>query len=519
MEHMQAPSPDRYATAPLEAPAWGGREALLVPLMMLAAAVLLRGMGFLLAVIDTDEGLYLVQAREWLRGHWPLVAVWDMHPVGAPALFAMALLVFGDGVAAIRWLGIFCAAATGTGLYALVRAAGGGPLLGLAAGLIYIAHSVLLYGLASNTEILFAPFVVWAMVLGLRGGVAALDCAVAPGWLTIIGMGLLIGLGFAIKPVVTPEGCLAFALLTLPALWRRLLQPGRFVGMAAAYAVLALLPSAMLALSYASQGQFGAWLDGSLLAPWRYSQARVGLTVALARCQTAVLILAAPCLLALLALWRQGRSAGSGGRLARLGVIWLLMATLAIVGPGFFYQHYFLLWLPPLALLAALGIAELAGLMGQERMRPVFIGLLALLCLGAWRQEAALRLERALWVADPVREVAKTIRERLRPGEAIFVANYHPVLYALTDAALPTRFIFPEHLTGHFTQVADIDTEAELRRVLASRPRFVVVDRGWWPQVGERGKAILNEVLARDYELEVTIPEERGPVELWRPRT
>jgi hypothetical protein len=36
--------------------------------------------------------------------------------------------------------------------------------------------------------------------------------------------------------------------------------------------------------------------------------------------------------------------------------------------------------------------------------------------------------------------------------------------------------------------------------------------------VGERGKAILSEALSRDYELELTIPEERGPVELWRPK-
>jgi 4-amino-4-deoxy-L-arabinose transferase-like glycosyltransferase len=497
---------------------WDGREAWLVPLLMLAAAILLRGVGFLFAVIDTDEGLYLVQAREWLRGNWPLVAVWDMHPVGAPALYALALAAFGDGVAAIRWLGVVCVAAAGTGLHALVRAAGGATLLGLAAGLGYIAHSVLLYGLSSNTEVLFAPFVIWAMVIGTRSAVAALDQGIAPTWSRLLVMGLLIGLGFAIKPVVTPEGCLAFALLTLPALWRGRLPPGRFLAMAAAYAALALLPSALLGLAYALRGQFWAWIDGSLLAPWRYSLARVGLQVALARSQTALLILAGPVLLALVALWRRLSDRGPEGRLTRLGLIWFLMASCAIIGPGFFYQHYFLLWLPPLAVLAAIGLGELAQLARPERQRAVFLGLLVLLCLGAWRQEAALRLERGLWVADPVREVARAIRERLQPGEAIFVANYHPVLYALTDAALPTRFVFPEHLTGNFTQVAGIDADAELRRVLASRPRFVVVDRGWWPQVGERGKAILSEALSRDYELELTIPEERGPVELWRPK-
>ncbi|MBX6744723.1 MAG: hypothetical protein IRY87_22050, partial [Acetobacteraceae bacterium] len=53
---------------PWQRPAW----AVLVPAVMLLASLGLRALGFLPAVIDTDEGLYMVQAREWLRGGWPL---------------------------------------------------------------------------------------------------------------------------------------------------------------------------------------------------------------------------------------------------------------------------------------------------------------------------------------------------------------------------------------------------------------------------------------------------------------
>ena len=55
---------------------------------MLLASFGFRAMALLQAVIDTDEGLYLVQAQAWLRGEWPLIAVWDMHPVGGPAMIA-----------------------------------------------------------------------------------------------------------------------------------------------------------------------------------------------------------------------------------------------------------------------------------------------------------------------------------------------------------------------------------------------------------------------------------------------
>ena len=92
------------------------RDAVCI-MLVLVAAMLLRLTSFIPAVIDTDEGLYMVQAREWLAGGWPLVAAWDMHPVGAPALFALAFLVFGVSVEAARLLGTICVAATGIALF------------------------------------------------------------------------------------------------------------------------------------------------------------------------------------------------------------------------------------------------------------------------------------------------------------------------------------------------------------------------------------------------------------------
>ncbi|MDO9708070.1 ArnT family glycosyltransferase [Paracraurococcus lichenis] len=496
-------------------------EAAFVPLLMLGASLLFRSIGFTVTVIDTDEGLYLVQAREWLRGGWPLVAVWDMHPIGAPAVYAAAIGLFGDSIATIRMLGIACVALAAWALYGAVRAAGGVRPVAVAAGLLYIAHTVLLFGLASNTEVLFAPFVVATVALGLRAGVRALEGGAGPGWGELALMGLLMGCGFAIKPVVTPEGCLAFALLTFPALWRRVLPFRRFLGMAAAYAALVLTPTTLFALAYAAQGDLTEFLDGSFLAPLRYAEARLSLHDAAQRVQVAVMVLLWPLLLAGLTLARWGLRRGRGGRLARVAVLWFACGSLAIIGPGFFYPHYFLIWMPPMAILAAMGAWRLARFARPRRAMAAFVALVALVAAEAWRQEATVRIGRGtgIYGPDPVAEVAKAVKARLQPGEAIFVANYHPVIYALTDAALPTRFVFPEHLTGGFTQVSDIDTDAELRRVLAMKPRIVVVDRGWWWHLRPSAAAILTEVLGRDFELEATVAEERGPVELWRPKS
>ncbi len=504
--------------------------ALAVPAAMLLASAAFRAMALLQAVIDTDEGLYLVQAQAWLRGDWPLIAVWDMHPVGAPAMIALSLLAFGESVGAVRLLGILCAAATGWALFGVVRAAGGGRGLGIGAGLLYIAETVHLRGLATNTEILFAPFVAAAMAIATGAAARALRDGAPPRWLELCAMGLLVGGALAIKQVVGLEGCLAFALLCFPALWRQALPVRRFLGMAAAYALLCALPTALFALAYWWRGGLEVFLDSLFVAPFRYSLGRLGPWEALQPISTALATLLWPVLLAGIgvASWvrRRDREAASApaaapeALLARIGLLWFATGTLAIAGPGYFYPHYFLIWLPSLSVLGALGAASLARLARPRLVPAAFAGILGVTAADAWRSDAAPRLDRGIgiWQPDPVQEVAEAVELRARPGEPVFVVNYHPVVYFLARAGLPTRFVFPAQLSGDFDEVLDVDADTELARVLASRPRLVVVDRGWWPQLRPKAATAVTAALRADYVLADTVAEERGPVEIWQLR-
>jgi hypothetical protein len=531
------PAADRPSTAAVpprpRVPAGWRRAAaaLAVPALMLLASFGFRALALLQAVIDTDEGLYLVQAQAWLRGEWPLIAVWDMHPVGAPAMIALSLFAFGESVGAVRTLGILCVAATGWALFGLVRAAGGGRGLGVGAGLLYIAETTQLRGLATNTEILFAPFVSAAMAVAVGAAARSLrDGAAAPRWRELCAMGLLVGAALAVKQVVGLEGCLAFALLTFPALRRGALPVRRFFGMAAVYALLCALPTALFALAYWWRGGLEVFLDSLFVAPFRYSLGRLGPWEALQPISTALATLLWPVLLAGIgvASWgRRGRPGAAAGAaaapetlLARVGLLWFATGTLAIAGPGYFYPHYFLIWLPSLSVLGALGAASLARLARPRLVPAAFVGILGVTAADAWRSDAAPRLDRGIgiWQPDPVEEVAEAVELRARPGEPIFVVNYHPVVYFLARAGLPTRFVFPAHLSGDFDEVSDIDTDAELSRVLASRPRLVVVDRGWWPQLRPRAATAVTAALRADYVLAETVAEERGPVEIWQLR-
>ena len=492
--------------------------------MLCAAALLFRLTSFVPAVVDTDEGLYMVQAREWLRGGWPLVAAWDMHPIGAPAMFAAAFLLFGVSVEAVRLLGVICVAATACGLYAAARAAGAPRRIGLGAGVLYCAQSVLLGGLCTNTEILIAPFVTGAMAIGLRATARAMGPdPVAPGWGAVIGMGALIGPALVVKQVVVPEGCFAFALLVLPALLRGVLPLRRTLGMAAAYAALCLGPFVLAGAIYWAQGWLEQYIDGSLLAPFRYSLERIETAEALRRIAAAALLLGFSFAAALVAAasWRPRWLPEPVVLLTGVALLWFAVASAAISGPGFYFAHYFLLWLPPLSLLAAVGAWWVALAVARRGLaRAAFCGVIAVIAAQAWLIEAYARVERGpgLMHPDPAREVAAAVAAAAGPGGDAFIANYHPAIYVMAGVRVATRFPFPAHLTGVFEDLSDTNTEAELVRVLESRPRVIVVDRGWMHTMRPEAAARVMAAVARGYELFATVNEYRGPVEVYRAR-
>jgi hypothetical protein len=491
-----------------------------VPAFLLVANLLLRAFSFAPAVIDTDEGLYMLQAREWLVGNWPLVGVWDMHPVGAPALFALIMAVLGDDIWVPRLLGLLGTWLTAWALFAIVRFATAPPALGLAAGLLYLAHATLLGGLATNTEVLFSPFTAWSMALGLRAARLAIEDGVAPPFAKVVAMGLMIGFALAIKPVTFFEGSLAWLLLVGPAAWRGVLPPGRVALYAAAYALLCATPTLAFGAAYWLRGEFDAFLVGSFLAPMRYAGERVRLLDAGRYTLIAAMILLWAFVLVVPAVLRPRVRRGPVALLRWLCIAWFGAATLGVVLPGMYFQHYFLMWLPPLSLLAALGARRLARATRPGLVVAAFALIVGGVALDAWRSSTVPRLYGAIGLTgpDPVREVAAALRREIAPGDAIWVVNYHPAIYVLAGAGLATRYAFPAQLVGPYWSVTGIDPNEEVARILATTPKAIVIDRGWWPNVRPRIAAMIEEALAENYDLAAVAQEERGPVEVWRLR-
>ena len=485
---------------------------------LLVLALFVRGLGFIHSVIDPDESLYIVQAREWLRGGWPYLAVWDMHPVGAPALIALMMMVVGQDVLAARLLGTLAVTATAWLLHRIVLLCSETSSAALAAAVLYIAYSVQLDGMATNTELLMAPFLALGVAVALSAARRTRPGGQVPGLAELFGMGLCFGVALWIKQVTAPVACLAFAALCGCAIARRAAGIGRLALWTLAFVLGAALPMLATALAYALHGALGAFIEANVIVPLRYSTVWGNVPhggprmIIVAVATHAWLFAAAASLLAWRPAWR--------GPLLAAALLWFLGTLVAILLPGKFYSHYFLLWLPPLCLAA--GPALVAGAMRlarPERARQAALAAVALVAsipafdylAGRAREGFALRLP------DPPRLVAQRIVAMRKPGETVWLVNYEPIVYVLADLPLPSRLVLPSHLVGFFGGPSPEESARELRRIVASRPDILVyypADRD--VMAPEAREAV--DGLMRGYDPVATVQDGRGPVEIWRRR-
>src|SRR5258708_22654636 len=80
---------------------------------------------------------------------------------------------------------------------------------------------------------------------------------------------------------------------------------------------------------------------------------------------------------------------------------------------------------------------------------------------------------------DMPRQVAKILRSDPVPGATAWVVNSEPVIYFLSGIPIPTRFPFPPSLVGSYSGYNGSQPEIEVHRILAARPRYLIVGSNW----------------------------------------
>jgi len=448
-----------------------------VVLALVGLTLLARASAFFHVVIDWDESLYALVARELLHGGWPYVAVWENKPPFLFLIIAGFFKALGENIVALRLAGDAAVVAAAYLIYLVGnRFPGSGKALGWAAAVLYVAVTANDGGLASNAEIFAAPFICGALLVASSSSEQRSSMSFArSAWL-----GLWLGLAIQIKLTVVPEAVAiaGLALLFWRVSWRH----------ATLIVAVAVVPFALGVAAYAYGGHLAAYVDANFLgdlrrvgewhaapaAPAGISNAFLGQLG-----QLRPLSILAP--RAAVLVWRHGHEQALTRRLVAAILAWWAIDALTISATNEFNGHQFVSLMAPMALLSGYALWALMRHLPLRRawmVAAVAIGYLmnaaGPIAQAANIAEHRIVLRDATW-GDPDARLGALLRSKMRGNRSLFVMHQQPVLYFLTNSALPTKYAYPPFLEEpSFERVAGIDGAAEVARIRSASPQFIV---------------------------------------------
>jgi 4-amino-4-deoxy-L-arabinose transferase-like glycosyltransferase len=403
------------------------------------AALLSRASVLSRSVLDWDESLYFLMAQQWRHGHLPYTTIWDNKPLGIYAIFALFQMVFGAHILAMRLASVAFTGLLGFTTFHITERLTGQRPAAWVAGFALILCALSNDGLSANTELFMASFTALAMLTALGSAPALLA-------------GLFLGMAFMLKYVALFEApALAFLLLARPRRLRTTLVA--FTG--------AALPLAATVALYAQSGHLALWWASSVVSNLRrvnapFTAAALGYAVRTELWRWGPLFLAGLALIA----WALIRRRRGDIFLA----LWLLCGCVGVASAKSFYDHYFLQIMPVLCVILGVWFARLGP---SPALRTGFV--LAALALPGWAVQIALRD-----ASGPDTPALVAVDLKSQPG-SLYVFDSQPILYALTDKPLPTRYVLPSELIGNFLPaIAGVNAPAEVARILAAQPDFIV---------------------------------------------
>jgi 4-amino-4-deoxy-L-arabinose transferase-like glycosyltransferase len=427
-----------------------------------------RAAAFVHASMDTDEGLYLIMAREMVGGHLPYALTWDCQPPGAYAIWTPFVALFGATPAALRVGADVAVIATSLALYRIGNLATATPFAGgLLAASFYAAMTLDSGGLGSNLELMGAPFIVWAFVLLLTGGRRSMALAGV-----LLGCALLTKISFALDAAfVVAIACL--------------LRRSDVRSIALPVAIGTLLPIAATVLAFGAGSSLPNLFDATLGGFARHvaSEHRIVDPQLYRRELLAFLPLTLAPIVLLFTFKRIAATAKDRETLLTAIAIWFAIDIAAVWIIGEFFEHQFIPAMLPASILGA----WLVTLVCRELSLRVAIAV-AIVCIlahaaGPDVRALAIVRERATtndWTfGDETAELAKTLVAHHPHDGELLVVDDVAMFYPLAGISPPTRYAFPPvFYDPQQRALTGIDTFAELRRIFEQHPKFVMRDSG-----------------------------------------
>ena len=436
--------------------------------------------------LDRDEGEYAYFGQLLLAGIPPYAAAYNLKLPGIYGAYALILGALGQTTAAIRIGLLIVTSVTTVGVYALGSRLAG-PVVGVLAAALFAAESL-------NPKLLgMAAYAEHFALLPVVGGAVVLLSAAGDRRLALLSVaGLLFGFGLLVRQSASAFIVAGFVYL-LTARVDEAVRAGR-ARAAAVFVAGAVTPLALTCLALTAAGTFRAfWFWTVQYAPYYQADLLTGWSN-LIRTLTAV----APSSSVVLTLALIGSVAIARDRQREGRVFVLLLAAGSLLGAAVglqFRPHYFLLTVPVVAVLAAVGLSALSGLVSRPSAAALRRGLPIAVALAAIAQPlyasrailfelSPLEVSRAIYGRNPFPEsveVARYIREHSVAGDRIAVVGSEPQIYFYSSRRSATGFIYTYPLM-ELQPYASAMQQQMIREVESADPRFLVfvsATRSW----------------------------------------
>lgn len=456
------------------------------PLLALAAVATLLRLPFI-GTIGPDEGGYAYVAWRWAQGHQLYRSVWIDRPQGL--ILAYRLLI---SIAQAVWTVRLGAIVAGVAVTLLLVAAGGvvDRRTGLLAGALFATAGVAphLEGFTFNGELAACVPATAAVALGLRAyRRRSLRLVLAAALLGSTGM-LMKQSGFDGLTVV-----LAIAWATGETVAGRI----RRLALAAGAATVPLAASALAGWLTGWSSYWGAIVSSHFAVG--LGPRVLYLFASLPSAERDLLPLA---LLAALGVVRARLERGP----ARFAALWLVAAAVGVNVGGLYWPHYYVQLLPPLCLLAGIGLARLRS----EHLAWAAVAVAAVptasffageLRVPDYRQDVMVKY--ALGFENDQR-IARWVDAHSSPGSSVYALVSRADFYFLAHRPAASRYLWGHELRAIPGALQSVE------RMLAGarRPRLVVLFQRQPLDAHPR----LRRLIARYYRLVWRAPGTGTPV-------
>ncbi|MHC4423674.1 MAG: glycosyltransferase family 39 protein, partial [Planctomycetota bacterium] len=329
------------------------------------------------------------------------------------------------------------------------------------------------------------------VILPALGGILLVLRAInSQRWLSLLAGALLLGISFTMKPNGLFFIAFAGLYLLLCEIRRRPFSLNVFLSRGIAFTLGVILPLALLCLVLWRLGLFRTYWFWRFEYTKEYASAlslRQGLSFL--KIQIPNIVRSALCIWVLAGCGLTGLLWDERARQRGLFVAGFVLFSFLAVCPGFYFrEHYFILFLPAVALLTGVGAGCIHNLFARV-CKPstakvaLVVSLLVVLYHAVYQQRnyffvmSSTKVSRTIYGGNPFiesLEIARFIKENSTAGDHIAVLGSEPQIYFYSGRYAATGHMYTYPLMGEYDFALELQKQM-IREIELAKPKFLVL--------------------------------------------